>query len=361
MIMIPPKNSNELIKLAKLEVKQVVSKNWNELIKPAKLEVKQVFNNKAEIIAEPLERGYGLTLGNALRRILLSSLQGSAITKIKIAGVVHEFASVPGVKEDITDIILNIKSLAILKEGYEKKKLTLNVVGPCIVTARMIETGHGVEIINKDLFICTLENNAHLNMELVCESGKGYVPASQNRTSEDSIGVIFIDALFSPVQKVSYKVENSRIGQVTDYDKLVLSVETNGTITPEMAVGLSARILQEQLKLFIGFEEEPEVEEPEEKTLGFDPILLKKVDEMELSVRSQNCLRNENIIYIGDLVQRTEAEMLRTPNFGRKSLNEIKEVLANMREGGGLKLNMDVPNWPPENIEELVKKQEDPF
>lgn len=336
-----------------------ISKNWNELIKPSKL---TVGNNKnsdtyAEIIAEPLESSFGLTLGNVLRRVLLSSLQGAAVTSIKIDGVVHEFSSISGVKEDITDIILNIKSIIIKMHVSDKKRITLNVVGPCVVTAGMIETGHDVEIINKDLVICTLDKGAKLNIEMTCETGKGYIPASQNRASDAPIGLIPVDALFSPVKKVSYKVENSRVGQVTDYDKLTLAVETNGTITPEMAVALAARIIQDQLQLFISFQEVEEEKGVVLEELPFDRNLLRKVDELELSVRSQNCLKNDNIVYIGDLVCKTEAEMLKTPNFGRKSLNEIKEVLASM----GVRFGMEIPNWPPENIEELAKKYEEPY
>lgn len=337
----------------------MISKNWNDLIKPANTnyEQNQSNANSASITIEPLERGFGLTLGNGIRRVALSSLQGAAVTAVKIKGVLHEFSSIPGVKEDLVDVILNIKSLVVKLHSTEKKRLTLNVVGPAVVTAGMIETGHDVEVINKDLVICTLDKNAELSMELFCETGKGYVPASQVRSAESPIGLISIDALFSPVKKVSYKVENSRVGQITDYDRLILNVETNGTITPEMAVALAARILQDQLQIFIRFDEAEENKVDTFDDLPFDKNLLKKVDELELSVRSQNCLKNDNIVYIGDLVCKTEAEMLKTPNFGRKSLNEIKEVLANM----GLRFGMDIPSWPPENIEELSKKYEDPY
>lgn len=335
-----------------------ISKNWNDLIKPTKLVVEHEKNNNcAEIVAEPLERGFGLTIGNVLRRVLLSSLQGAAVTSIKIDGVVHEFSSIPGVREDITDIILNIKALVIKVHAPEKKRITLNAVGPCEVTAGMIETGHDVEIVNPDLVICTLDKGATLNIEMTCETGKGYIPASQNRPVDAPIGLIPVDALFSPVKKVAYKVENSRVGQVTDYDKLILTVETNGTLTPEMAVALAARIVQDQLQLFISFQEVEEEKKEVLEELPFDRNLLRKVDELELSVRSQNCLKNDNIVYIGDLVCKTEAEMLKTPNFGRKSLNEIKEVLANL----GVRFGMEVPNWPPENIEELAKRYEEPY
>jgi DNA-directed RNA polymerase subunit alpha len=336
----------------------LLNKNWNSLIKPSKLIVERdKLENCAEIIAEPLERGFGITLGNALRRVLLSSLQGAAITSIKIDGVLHEFSSIPGVVEDIPEVILNVKAIVLKMHTSEKKRLTLNVVGPCEVTAGMIETGYDVEVINKDLVLCTLGQGAKLNMELACEMGKGYIPASQNRSPDLPIGVIPVDALFSPVKKVSYKVEHSRVGQVTDYDKLVMNIQTDGTVSAETAVALAARIIQDQMQLFISFEEVADEKAEELPELKFDANLLRKVDELELSVRSQNCLKNDNIVYIGDLVRKTESEMLKTPNFGRKSLNEIKELLAGM----GLRFGMDVPDWPPENIEELAKKFENPY
>ncbi len=336
----------------------MIQKNWQELIKPTNLEVTPLEGgNKAKIVVEPLERGFGLTLGNAIRRVLLSSLQGGAVTSIKINGVLHEFSVVPGVREDVTDIVLNIKGLAIAVHGEGQKTMTLKAEGPCEVTAAMIETGHDVEIKNPDLFICTLDAGAKLNMELTVGTGKGYVPAAMNKAADAPIGLIPVDAIYSPVRKVSYKVENTRVGQATDYDKLTMIVETNGVVTPEDAVAFAARILQDQLKPFINFDE-PEAEvEAEKEELPFNRNLLKKVDELELSVRSANCLKNDNIVYIGDLVQKTEAEMLRTPNFGRKSLNEIKEVLAKM----GIHLGMDTPGWPPENIEELIRRCDEHF
>ncbi|WP_316355030.1 DNA-directed RNA polymerase subunit alpha [Candidatus Trichorickettsia mobilis] len=332
-----------------------INKNWVSLIKPAKLIYDSSSNNIAKIIVEPLERGFGLTIGNALRRILLSSLQGAAITSIKIPGVVHEFSAIPGVKEDLVDIALNLKSIAIRMHTSERKILRLNVTGPCVVTAGMIDTGHDVEVLAANHVICTLAKGALLEAEFTCETGKGYIPA--NRDKDLAIGVIPIDALFSPVRKVAYKVEDTRIGQVTDYDRLVMTVETNGVVTPEMAVALAARILQDQLQLFIMFEEEEEEKHDKLEELPFNPVLLKKVDELELSVRSQNCLKNDNIVYIGDLVIKTEAEMLKTQNFGRKSLNEIKEILSNF----GLKFGMSVLGWPPENLEDLSKRYEEPY
>lgn len=338
----------------------MIQKNWQELIKPTKLEVTPGADaaRRATIMADPLERGFGLTLGNALRRVLLSSLQGAAVTAIQIDGVLHEFSSVPGVREDVTDIVLNIKSLGLRMNAEGPKRMTLNADGPGEVRAGMIECSADIEVMDPDLVICHLDNGARLSMELTVNNGKGYVPASAHRSEDTPIGLIPIDAVFSPVRKVAYKVENTRVGQETDFDKLALDVTTNGAVTPEDAVALAARILQDQLRLFVNFEE-PQVETREESRdeLPFNKNLLRKVDELELSVRSANCLKNDNIIYIGDLVQKSESDMLRTPNFGRKSLNEIKEVLSTM----GLHLGMEIPAWPPENIEELAKKLEDPF
>ncbi len=335
----------------------MIQKNWQELIKPTNLEVTSEGGKKSKIVVEPLERGFGLTLGNALRRVLLSSLQGGAVTAIKIDGVLHEFSVIPGVREDVTDIVLNVKGLAVAVHSEGQKMMTLKAEGPCTVTAAMIETGHDVEIMNPDHVICNLDAGGKISMELTVETGKGYVPAYQNKPGDAPIGLIAVDAIYSPVKKVSYKVENTRVGQITDYDKLTMVIETNGVVTPEDAIAFAARILQDQLKPFINFDE-PENETVDIKEeLPFNRNLLKKVEELELSVRSANCLKNDNIVYIGDLVQKTEAEMLRTPNFGRKSLNEIKEVLAKM----GIHLGMDTPGWPPENIEDLIRKCDDHF
>jgi DNA-directed RNA polymerase subunit alpha len=338
----------------------VIQKNWQELIKPNKLDIVPGAEavRTATIVAEPLERGFGITLGNALRRILLSSLQGAAVTAIQIDGVLHEFSSIPGVREDVTDIVLNIKSLALRMHGDGPKRMMLSGTGPGEITAGMMDTGHGVEVINPDVVICTLDQGAKISMELTVENGKGYIPAAQNRAEDSPIGLIPVDSVFSPVRKVAFRLENSRVGQVTDYDKLSLDVETNGVVSPEDAVALAARILQDQLQLFVNFEEPSAVaEEIAFNEPVFNKNLLRKVDELELSVRSANCLKNDNIIYIGDLVQKTEQEMLRTPNFGRKSLNEIKEVLQTM----GLHLGMEIPDWPPENIEEMAKRLEEPY
>ncbi|HEX2581165.1 MAG TPA: DNA-directed RNA polymerase subunit alpha [Dongiaceae bacterium] len=337
----------------------VIQKNWNDLIKASrKLEPSAEPKKAGQIVVEPLERGFGLTLGNALRRVLLSSLHGAAVTSVQIEGVLHEFSSIPGVREDVTDIILNIKALALRMSGEGTKRMRLRAQGAGEVRAGQIEVPHELEVLNKDLVLCTLDQGATLNMTFTVELGKGYVPAAQNRPEDAPIGLIPVDAIFSPVRKVSYRVDHSRVGQVTDYDKLTLAVETNGAISPEDAVAVAARILQEQLQLLVNFDEpagRTEVGEANEPP--FNKNLLRKVDELELSVRSANCLKNDNIVYIGDLVQKTEAEMLRTPNFGRKSLNEIKEVLAQM----GLHLGMEIPDWPPENIEEMVKKLDEPY
>lgn len=339
----------------------ILSQNWTSLIKPAikvldEKEQKSEFNKT--LVIEPLERGFANTLGNALRRVLLSSLQGSAITGVKVDGVLHEFSSIPGIKEDMVDIVLNLKKIVLVMESPEQKHLTLDVEGPCVVVAGMIETGHSVEVINPNQVICTLDKGAKLKMQFTCSMGKGYSPASNNGYEDAPIGFIPIDAIFSPISSVSYKVENSRVGQITDYGRLIINIKTNGSVTSDMALGLAARILQDQLQVFINFEEEQiKQEDSSVDELPFDKNLLKKVNELELSVRSQNCLRNDNIVYIGDLVTKSEGDMLRTPNFGRKSLNELKEVLASM----GLRFGMDVSEWPPENIEELSKKYEDPF
>jgi DNA-directed RNA polymerase subunit alpha len=338
----------------------VVQKNWQALIKPSNLDIQPGGDpgRTAVVIAEPLERGYGLTLGNGLRRILLSSLQGAAVTAIQIEGILHEFTTIPGVREDVTDMVLNVKLMALRMDGDGPKKMRLRAEGPGEVTAGMIETGADIEIMNPDLVLCALDKGATLTMEFTVESGKGYVAANSNRSEETPIGLIPVDAVFSPVRQVTYKVENTRVGQVTDYDKLTLNLETDGSMTPEDAMAYAARILQDQLQLFINFEEPNQaVEVDEAKELPFNRNLLRKVDELELSVRSANCLKNDNIVYIGDLVQKSEPEMLRTPNFGRKSLNEIKEVLGTM----GLSLGMDVVNWPPDNIEELARRLEEPY
>ncbi|MDF2604191.1 DNA-directed RNA polymerase subunit alpha [Sphingomonas sp.] len=346
----------------------VNAKNWQELKKPNALEKKGGDGKrKATFVAEPLERGFGLTLGNALRRVLLSSLQGAAVTSIKIENVLHEFSSLAGVREDVTDIVLNVKQIALKMQGEGPKRLQLSATGPAEVKAGDIAVSGDIEVMNPELVICHLDEGATFNMELTADTGKGYVPATVNRPADAPIGLIPVDALYSPVRQVSYKVDPTRVGQDLDYDKLTLTLETDGTVTPEDALGYAGRILQDQLALFVHFDDSAVTRsapvgaavpaagaEPVSDTQQINRYLLKKVDELELSVRSANCLKNDNIIYIGDLVGKTEAEMLRTPNFGRKSLNEIKEVLSSM----GLRLGMEIPGWPPENIEEMAKKLE---
>ena len=338
----------------------MLQKNWMELIKPSKMDVNVQENDgrTGRLIAEPLERGFGLTLGNAIRRVLLSSLQGAAITSVKIKGVLHEFSTIPGVKEDLTDILLNLKSIAVKVHSPGLKKMYIKANGSGEIRAGNFETDSETEIMNKDQLIMTLDANADVEIEANIETGKGYVSAEVAEDENKIIGEIKLDAMFSPVVKATYKIENSRVGQVTDYDKLIFDVETNGVISPDDAIALASRILQDQLQPFINFDE-PEIQQDQgsAEQLSFNSNLLKKVEELELSVRSANCLKNDNIIYIGDLVQKSESEMLRTPNFGRKSLNEIKEVLQQME----LNLGMTVTDWPPENIDELAKKYEDPF
>ena len=335
----------------------IIDQNWKTLIKPNKLNIQ---NNEdksiSTVTAEPLEKGYALTIGNSLRRILLSSIQGAAITAIQIDGVLHEFSSINGVREDVTDIVLNVKSLSLKIMSDGPKKLILDAQGPGEIKAKDIQPNSEVTILNPEHVICHLDEKTKFHMELIANVGKGYRPAEKNKMDDAPLGLIAIDSLFSPVKNVSFAVENTREGKFLDYDKLVMKVETDGSIAAEDAVAYAARIFQEQLSLFINFEEpkkiekKPQIVEPE-----FNKNLLKKVDELELSVRSMNCLKNDNIVYIGDLVQKTEPEMLRTPNFGRKSLNEIEEVLNSM----SLYLGMEIPNWPPENIAQLSKKLEE--
>ena len=340
-----------------METTNVNLKNWKALIKPPKLEV-QLSDDKsfAKIIAEPLEKGYGLTLGNSLRRIMLSSIRGAAVTSIQIDGVLHEFTSIKGVREDVTDIILNVKTLALKSSSEGSKKLILDAKGPGEIKASDITPVQDIEILNPELVICNLDENTKFHMEMTVGNGKGYVSALMNKPEEPPLGLIPIDSLFSPVKRVSYSISTAREGKVLDYDKLTMEVETNGSISAEDATAYSARIFQDQLSMFVNFDEPQEVivrEKPTEPE--FNRNLLRKVDELELSVRSMNCLKNDNIVYIGDLVQKSEGEMLRTPNFGRKSLNEIKEVL----NGMSLYLGMEIPNWPPDNIVELSKKLEE--
>ena len=323
------------------------SKNWRELIKPKRIQIDQDSYSKyyGKFVCEPLERGFGITIGNALRRILLSSLQGAAIVSVKFDGVLHEFSTIPGVFEDVTDIILNLKEINLKIIDEEEAVIHLSVEGKGEVKAGDIETHGLVEILNPEQHIATMNKEAKLNMEMVVRTGKGYVPAEKNKSKDQAIGVIPMDAIFSPIQKINHVVTNARVGQITDYDKLTLEVWTDGTVIPEDAVAFAAKILKEQMNPFINFDEEPEPveEEEEEKEEKLNENLFRPVSELELSVRSANCLKNANITLIGELVQKTEAEMLKTKNFGRKSLNEIKSILEEM----GLLLGMKLDDFPP--------------
>ncbi|MBX7148368.1 DNA-directed RNA polymerase subunit alpha [bacterium] len=335
-------------------------KNWRSLIKPKFLEIENESHTGtyAKFTARPLERGFGITIGNSIRRILLSSLQGAAIVSVKIEGVVHEFSTVPGIKEDVTNIILNLKELKLKLVEGDKATITLNATGAGVVTAGQIDTGGRVEILNPDHPIATLGEDANLTMEMQVKMGKGYVLAETNKDQGAPIGTIFIDSNFSPIERVNYSVTDARVGQATDYDRLTLEVWTNGAVLPEDAVAFSAKILKEQLQVFINFEEglEPvEVEIKEDEQNKINEHLNRRVDELELSVRSANCLQNAEIKYIGELVQKTEMEMLKTKNFGRKSLNEIKEILTEM----GLGLGMKIDGWKlPTDEVPAVKTEE---
>ncbi|MBT0654481.1 DNA-directed RNA polymerase subunit alpha [Geomobilimonas luticola] len=326
-------------------------KNWRDLIRPKKLQVEadSLTNTYGKFYAEPFERGFGTTLGNSLRRVLLSSLQGAAITSVKVKGVLHEFSAIPGVTEDVTDIILNLKSVRFKMHGQEPRTIRVIHKGEGIITAGDIITDSNVEVLNADHHIATCSKDANLEMEMVVKMGRGYVPADRNRDEKASVGTIPIDSIFSPIQKVNFTVTNARVGQITDYDKLTLEIWTDGSVKPEDAVAYSAKILKEQLTIFINFDEESEPSEegePLEEREKFNENLYRSVDELELSVRSANCLKNAGIKLIGELVSRSEAEMLKTQNFGRKSLNEIKDILADM----GLTLGMKLEGFPDPEI-----------
>ena len=326
------------------------ARNWRDLIKPRRMDIEQetLANTFGKFVVEPLERGFGTTLGNSLRRVLLSSLQGAAITSVKIEGVDHEFSTIPEVAEDVTDIVLNLKEVLLRMHTSEVKTLRIEAEGPREVKASDIIADPDVEILNPGHHLCTISEGGRLRMEITCRRGRGYVPAAENKVQGSPIGTIPVDSLFSPIRKVNYQVTNARVGQRTDYDKLTLEVWTNGAVTPQDAVAFAAKIIKEQLTVFINFDETEEpapVEAPKEEA-RLNENLFRSVDELELSVRSANCLQQANIKTIGDLVQKTEAEMLKTKNFGRKSLKEIKEILAEM----GLSLGMKLENWPPKGI-----------
>ena len=335
-------------------------RNWQSLIKPKRLEpeVETLTDSYGKFSAEPLERGFGITIGNSLRRILLSSIQGAAITSVRINGILHEFSTIPGVKEDVTGIVLTLKEvrLKLFSEGPETIKIKRKEAG--IVRAGDIIINNNVEILNPDLHIATLSKDAELDMEMVVKRGKGYVPAERNKEENQPVGTIPIDAVFSPVEKVSYNVTHARVGQITDYDKLSLAVWTDGSMRPDDAVAYASRIFQDQLTIFINFEEGPIAMGPEvvEEKAKFNENLYRSIEELELSVRSSNCLKNTNIKHIWELVQKTEAGMLKTKNFGRKSLNEIKEILNEMGLSLGMKLENFLPAMEKEREAEKKKK-----
>lgn len=319
-----------------------------DLLTPRHIEVTEISKTNSKIVLEPLERGYGHTLGNALRRILLSSLPGCAITEVEIAGVDHAYSALEGVREDVIDIMLNLKGVCVRMEGRDDAEVSLLKSGPCVVTAGDIQLSQDMEVCNPDHVIATLNDKATLDLKMKVSKGRGYQPVSARTASDEAverIGLLKLDASYSPVKVVSYLVENTRVEQRTDLDKLIINLETNGTIPPEEAIKAAATLLQQQLSVFVSLEhaDEPEVEEPEEEIA---PILLRPVDDLELTVRSANCLKAENIYYIGDLIQRTEVELLKTPNLGKKSLTEIKDVLASK----GLSLGMRLDNWPPSRL-----------
>ncbi|GFO70609.1 DNA-directed RNA polymerase subunit alpha [Geomonas limicola] len=336
-------------------------KNWRDLIRPKKLQVEteSLTNTYGKFYAEPFERGFGTTLGTGLRRVLLSSLQGAAIVSVKAKGVLHEFSAVPGVTEDMTDIILNLKGVRLKVHGNEPRMIRIVQKGEGVVKAKDILTDNNVEILNPEHHIATCSKDANLEMDLVVKVGKGYVPADRNRDEKAPVGTIPIDAIFSPVYKVNFTVTNARVGQITDYDKLTIEVWTDGSVKPQDAVAFASKILKDQLSIFINFDEdvEPQEEaEPEEERERFNENLYRSVDELELSVRSANCLKNAGIKLIGELVSRSEAEMLKTQNLGRKSLNEIKDILVDM----GLTLGMKLENFPdPEIMRRLRGEQKE--
>ncbi|QEK39501.1 DNA-directed RNA polymerase subunit alpha [Candidatus Sneabacter namystus] len=334
-----------------------LNKNWTALIKPEKFVLEKVSCNTAKVVISPLEKGFGVTIGNALRRVLLSSIQGYAIVGVRIPGATHEFASIPEIKEDMMEIILNLKSVNLSIENQEQLYVTCTVQGPCDVKASVFEE-NGVKVFNPDQHICTVTGNTEIQIGVLCRRGHGYVPAESfyQKDIELAQKVVWIDALFSPIHKVAFKVSSVRVGQKMDYDKLTLDIESDGSVDPEMAVGLAAKILQEQLQTLIPFDtQDSDKQEKSQQKLQFSHALLKKVEELDMSVRSHNCLKNANIVYVGDLVTKTEAEMLKTPNFGRKSLSEIKEMLSVLE----LDFGMSVPTWPPANLEELAKKHKE--
>lgn len=339
----------------------LMRRNWTELIRPRHMEVEESTHTPfyGKFVCEPLERGFGITLANALRRVLLSSLQGAAITSAKIDGVLHEFSTMPGVKEDVTDLVLNLKKVRLRLHTEQPKELRLEAQGEGEVRAGDIITDATVEIVNPEQLLATLSKEGRISMVMRAEWGKGYVPGELNKGEDDPIGTLALDAVFSPVQKVSYKITNARVGRRTDYDKLTMEIWTNGTVNPEDALAQAAKILREQFLVFLNFDEEakPIEREKPQREPEINENLFRSVSELELSVRSANCLKNADIKFIGELVQRTEAEMLKTKNFGRKSLNEIKEILTDM----GLHLGMAIPNFPTREQLERMRRERENF
>ncbi len=336
-----------------------ISKNWRDLIKPKSLLVDRdsLTEQYAKFVGEPFERGFGVTIGNSLRRVLLSSIQGASFTSVKIDGVLHEFTAVPEVSEDVTDMILNLKEVRLKISSWEPITCTVNAKGPCEVKAGDIKVPAGVTVLNPDKHVASVSERGHLKMEMHACRGRGYVPAEFNKQEEDEVGVIPLDSIYSPIRKVNYQVTNARVGQMTDYDKLTLEVWTDGSLRPADAVAYASKILKEQLTIFINFPEEDDLveEERDEEQERLIETLLRSVDELELSVRSANCLENANIKFIGDLVQKTEAEMLKTKNFGRKSLKEIRDILKEMK----LTLGMRLEGWPPKDMKRGRTEQQE--
>jgi DNA-directed RNA polymerase subunit alpha len=335
-----------------------MSRHWTDLIKPKQLEVdeKTLTSTYGKFYAEPFERGFGQTIGNSLRRILLSSLMGASIVAVRMKGILHEFSTIPGVTEDVTDIILNLKEVRLRLNDGEQHTLKVEAKGPATVLAKDITGSANVEILNPEQKIATLSRDAKLDMELIAKLGRGYVPAERNREEGAPVDTVFIDAIFSPVQKVNFTVTNARLGQHTDYDRVVFEVVTDGSVKPDDAVAYAAKILQDQLSIFVNFQDEPQQERRDDRpSIPLNDNLFRSVDELEFSVRSQNCLQNADIKYIGELVQKSEQEMLKTKNFGHKSLNEIKEILREM----GLELGMKIDHFPPrEEIESRRRADE---
>jgi DNA-directed RNA polymerase subunit alpha len=335
-----------------------MQRNWRELIRPKRLEVDPDDHSRfyGKFVCEPLERGFGVTIGNSLRRVLISSLQGAAIVSVKIEGVLHEFSTIPGVVEDVTDIILNLKEVRCKLRGEEPRAIKINKSGEGLVKAKDILTDPQVEILNPEQHIATLSIDGQFKAEMQVRPGKGYVPSERNKTEDAPVGTIFLDAAFSPIVKVNYVVSNARVGQITDYDKLTMEIWTDGSITPDDAIAVAAKILKEQLSIFLNFEEEKEEPTGEEEKPAEEQInsnLYKSVEELELSVRSANCLKNAHIRFIWELVQKTESEMLKTKNFGRKSLNEIKAILEEM----GLNLGIKIDGFMPTSVEEIKEEE----